>query len=111
MPTLNTDFASVFCDTTDLLSFSFVECVVVMDMLEEKSCASTAPSLASPNIISDALWPLPAITVLRSFSDSPKVVSKIPSSAAALIMSSELDSSRTAYPLSVMYFEQVILCC
>ena len=79
VPTLNTDFASVFCEATDLLSFTFFECIVVMDMLEEKLCASTAPSLASPDIISDASWPLPVIADLRSLSDSPRVVSKIPS--------------------------------
>ena len=56
---------------------------VVKDALDEKLCASTAPSLASPNIISEAAWPLPAMAERRSFSDSPSVVSKMPSSAAA----------------------------
>jgi hypothetical protein len=82
-----------------------------MDMLEEKLCASTAPSLASPNIISEASWPLPTMADLRSFSDNPRGVSKIPSSSTALIMSSELDSSNTAYPLLGMYFDLVIFCC
>jgi hypothetical protein len=67
-----------------------------MDLLEEKLCASTAPSLASTNIISEASWPLPAMADLHSLSDSPRVVSKIPSSSTALIMSSELDLSNTA---------------
>jgi hypothetical protein len=63
---LNTDLASVFCEATDLLLFTFFECIVVMDKLEEKLCASTALTLASPNIILEALWPLPAMADMRS---------------------------------------------
>ncbi len=55
-----------------------------MRLSEEKLYALTAPFLASQNIISEASCPLLVVDVLHSFSDSPSVVSKIPSAATAV---------------------------
>jgi hypothetical protein len=108
---LKMDLASIFSVATDLLLLMLFKWILVIDVLEEKLCALTAPSFASPNIIAEALYPLLVVAVLHSLSDSPSDVSLMPSPATALMMLSELVSSRTAYPLLEMYFDLVIFCC
>ncbi len=67
------DFASVCFITTNSapLFFSLHKWVVVTDADAEKLCASTAPSVASPKLIAEALWLLPAMESHFSFSESP----------------------------------------